>query len=134
MSNKEKIENAIAENEMLHGAEIRKKFGDIAVDESNLHLRNLTPEQYEEGERLRTALEDALKSAMETKDPAGEAAQMACDLHRQWLSVFYEGYTKEYHQSLAEMYVSDDRFRANYDKISPGCTDFLRDAVRIYCS
>jgi hypothetical protein len=31
------------------------------------------------------------------------------------------------------MYASDERFRANYEKIAAGCTEFLRDAINVYC-
>ena len=33
---------------------------------------------------------------------------------------------------LAELYVSDPRFTAYYDREVPGCAAFLRDAVRTY--
>jgi hypothetical protein len=93
----------------------------------------LTKEQYDRSEHLRLSLEETLRLAFETGDPAGEQAQKACDIHRQWLSTFYPDYNKEYHIGLAEMYVADDRFKANYDKLAPGCTEFLRDAIKIYC-
>jgi hypothetical protein len=137
MSGKESFNNLkqrlIDENERKYGAEIREKYGNQAIDESNAHLRGLTQAQYDESERLRFELEEALKTAFETGDPAGELAQKACDLHRQWLCVFYTKYSKEYHMGLGEMYVADERFRANYDKLAIGCTDFLRDAINIYC-
>jgi len=138
MSDQEKFEglkqSLIDENERKYGAEIRKKYGDTAVDESNAKLKGLTQEQYDEGERLRIEMETALKAAFDDGDPAGELAQKACDLHRQWLCVFYPKYSKEYHMGLGEMYVADERFRANYDKLAPYCTEFLRDAINIYCS
>ena len=55
-------------------------------------------------------------------------------MHKRWLCVFYPKYTKAYHKGLVEMYVMDDRFRANYDKLGEGCTEFLRDAVNIFCA
>jgi hypothetical protein len=103
------------------------------VDESNTRLKGMTQEQYDESERLRLAFEETLKTAFESGDPAGEQAQKACDLHRQWLTIFYPKYSKEYHRGLGEMYVADERFRTNYDKIAPGCTEFLRDALNVYC-
>jgi DNA-binding transcriptional MerR regulator len=137
MSDKEKFEGfkqaLIDENEQKYGAEIREKYGDAAVNESNAHIKGLTQEQYDEGERLSLALEEALKAALDTNDPAGEQAQKACDLHRQWLCVFYPRYSKEYHMGLGEMYMTDERFKAHYDKISPGCAEFLRNAINIYC-
>jgi len=137
MTDNEKFEgfkqSLIDENEQKFGAEIREKYGDQAIDESNANLMGLSKEQYDKGEQLRLSLEETLKYAFETGDPAGELAQRACDIHRQWLCVFYPKYSKEYHRNLAEMYVADERFRKNYDKLAPGCTEFLRDAINIYC-
>ena len=137
MSDMEKFEGfkqtLVDENEQKYGAEIREKYGDNAVDKSNAHIKGLTQEQYDESERLSFAIEEALKTAMSIGDPAGEQAQKACDLHRQWLCIFYPGYTKEYHMGMGEMYVADERFKAHYEKIAPGCAEFLRDAINIYC-
>jgi len=137
MSDKEKFEGfkqtLIDENERQYGAEIRKKYGDTAVNESNAHIKGLTQEQYDESERLSLALEEALKAALDTNDPAGEQAQKACNLHRQWLCIFYPSYSKEYHMGIGEMYVADEQFKAHYDKIAPGCAEFLRNAINIYC-
>jgi len=136
MSDNEKFEgfkqNLIDENEQKYGEEIRKKYGDKTVDESNAHLKGLKQEQYNEAERLSLALEEALKEAIKIGDPACEKAQIACDLHRQWLCVFYPDYSKEYHKSLGEMYVADERFKAYYDKIAEGCAEFLKDAIDVY--
>jgi len=137
MSDQEKFEgfkrDLIEKNEQTYGAEIRKKYGKKAVEDSNANLMGLTQAQYEEGERLQLAVEETLKTAFETGDPASEAAQTVCDLHRQWLCIFYPNYSKEYHRGLAEMYVADERFKAHYEKIAAGCTEFLRDAINIYC-
>jgi DNA-binding transcriptional MerR regulator len=137
MSNHERFEgfkeSLINENEEKYGNEIRTKYGNTAVDESNAKLKGLTQEQYNEGERLRLAYEEALKAAFATGDPAGELAQEACDLHRQWLTVFYPKYSKEYHIGLGEMYVADERFAAHYERLAPGCTAFLCDAIKVYC-
>lgn len=70
---------------------------------------------------------------MNRATPAGETAQKACELHKKWISFYWDGYSKEAHAGLAEMYVADPRFKAYYDKIAPGCAEFLRDAIRIYC-
>jgi len=137
MKDNEKFEgfkkDLIHENEQKYGTEIRAKYGDKAVDESNTHLMNMTKEQYDEGERLRIVLDKALISALETGNPAGEKAQEACELHRQWLGFYNPHYSKEYHMGLGEMYVADERFKEYYEKIAPGCAEFLRDAINIYC-
>jgi len=137
MTDNEKFEgfkqSMIDDNEQKYGLEIRGKYGDAVVDATTAKLKGLTQEQYDEGERLRIAYEEKLKAAFDTGSPESELAQSACDLHRQWLCVYYPDYSKEYHIGLADMYVADERFKAHYEKIMPGCAEFLRDAIKIYC-
>ncbi|HHU75789.1 MAG TPA: MerR family transcriptional regulator [Firmicutes bacterium] len=138
MSDKEKFRGfkqaMIDENEHQYGTEIREKYGEEAIERSNARIKGMTHERYAEGERLRQEAEDTLKAALEIGDPAGELAQKACDLHGKWLAVFQPEYNKAYHKSLGELYVADERFKVYYDKIAPGCAEFLRDAINIYCA
>ena len=138
MSDKEKFEGfkqaMIDENERKYGTEIREKYGEKAIDRANARIKGIAQERYAEGERLRQEAEDTLKAALEIGDPAGELAQKACDLHGKWLAVFQPEYNKAYHKSLGELYVADERFKVYYDKIAPGCAEFLRDAINIYCA
>ena len=126
-------QSLLDENERKYGAEIRTKYGKAEVNESNAKLMGLTKERYDESERLRIEYEKALKAAFEEGDPAGCLAHEACDLHRQWLCVFYPNYSKEYHRGLGEMYAADERFKANYEKLAVGCTEFFRNAIAAYC-
>lgn len=123
----------LEENEEKYGDELRERYGKDAVEKSNKHFSGITQQQFEQAEALRLELEKVLLAAFEEGDPASELAQKACDIHRQWLCIFYPSYSKQYHMGLADMYVADDRFRANYDKLAPGCTDFFRDAIYMYC-
>ncbi|MVX62640.1 MerR family transcriptional regulator [Clostridium chromiireducens] len=136
MSDKEKFEgfkqNMIDKNEKKYGKEIRSKYGDNAVNESNKKFKNMSKEQYEELEQLGTKVIDTLKEAFATYDPSSELAQKAADLHRQWLTYSWSEYSKEAHAGLAQMYVDDERFTAYYDKYQPGLSAFLRDAIFIY--
>lgn len=136
MSDKEKFEGfkqkLIDDNEKKYGREIREKYGDEAVEKSNKKLKGMTEQQYEEITRLSNEIMKTLHAAFKTGDPAGELAQKAADLHRQWLSYYWDGYTKEAHAGLAQMYVDDKRFTAYYDKDQPGTAEFLRDAILIY--
>ena len=138
MSDKEKFEGfkqtMIDENEKKYGKEIREKYGSEEINKSNKMLKNMTEDQYEELQKLSSSVIDTLKLAFETKDPAGEIAQKAADLHRQWLSYFWDSYTKEAHVNLAQMYVDDERFKAYYDKEQSGLAEFLRDAIGIYAN
>lgn len=136
MTDEEKFEGfkrkMIDDNEEKYGIEIRAKYGDEQVDRSNQKIKGMTKEQYAEVEKLSADVMATLKEAFATGDPTGKLAQKAADLHRQWLSFFWDSYTKEAHAGVAQMYVDDERFTAYYDKEQPGTAAFLRDAVLIY--
>jgi hypothetical protein len=138
MSDKEKFEGfkqkMIEDNEEKYGAEIRDKYGDEAVDRSNLQIKGMSKEQHEQIEKLSLEVNAAIKAAFEQGDPAGELARRACELHKEWLSFFWGTYSKEAHLGVSQMYVDDPRFTAYYDEIAPGCATFLRDAVAVFCA
>ena len=136
MSDKEKFEgfkqNMIDNNEKRYGDEIRAKYGDEVVDDSNAKIKGMTKEQYAEVEKLSAELNETLKAAFEQGDPTSELAQKACELHKKWLNYFGNHYSKEAHIGITQMYVDDSRFTAYYDKIAVGCAAFLRDAILAY--
>lgn len=136
MSDSEKFEGfkqkLIDENEKKYGKEIREKYGDEVINKSNDKIKGLTEKEYAQFEKLGLEIIDTLKSAFQTGNPAGELAQKAADLHRQWLSYSWNSYSKEAHAGIAQMYVDDERFKEYYDKEQPGCAEFLRDAILIY--
>lgn len=136
MNDTEKFEGfkqkMIDDNEKKYGNEIRLKYGNDTIDNSNKKFKNMTKEEYVEFEKLGVSIIETLKDAFKTHDPYSELAQKAADLHRRWLSYSWENYSKEAHAGLAQMYVCDERFTAYYDKEQPGLAEFLRDAILIY--
>lgn len=136
MSNKEKFEGfkkkMVEDNEKQYGQEIRQKYGNDKVDQSNAKVTNMTEEQYNEVTALAEKIKLTLAEAFKTGDPKGELAQKAAEMHKQWLLFYWNEYSKEAHAGLAQMYVDDERFTAYYDKEQPGTAEFLRDAINIY--
>ena len=137
MTDQEKFEafkrNAVAAMEAAHGAESRQKYGDAEVDRANACVLALTQEEYEAWKALGGEIHAALAAAVGAgADPAGPEGQRIAQLHRRWLSYSWEAYTPQAHAGLAELYVSDPRFTAYYDREVSGCAAFLRDAVRAY--
>ncbi len=136
MSDKEKFQGfknkLIEDNEKKYGKEVREKYGEEAVNKSNEKVKNMTQEKYNEAVRLEEELFETLYKAMKIGDPASKLAQKSADLHGQWLSFYWDSYTKEAHAGVAKMYVDDQRFTAYYDKEQPGTAKFLRDAVLVY--
>ena len=125
-------EKLVADNEEKYGKEAREKYGNDAVKKSNKKLKNMTKEEYDEITRLSEEVMNILEDAFKTGNPSSQLAQKTADLHRQWLSFFWDGYSKEAHANLAQMYVDDERFTAYYDKNQPGSAKFLRDAIFVY--
>ena len=62
--------------------------------------------------------------------PESEEAMTAVEAHRQHISRWYYDCSHEIHVGLGEMYVSDERFGANYDSHAAGLSEFIRDTAR----
>jgi len=133
---KKQKQKMIEDNENQYGKEIREKYGNEAIDSSNAKIMKMGEVDYARAEQLNADISEKLKAAMMENDPAGELAQEVCRLHKESLCMFWKdgAYSKEAHKSLAEMYVTDERFKAYYDKIVDGGALFLRDAINIYCA
>lgn len=122
----------VDDNEQQYGEEVRDKYGDELADQSNAKMLKMSEEKYAEFRRLEQEVLTVLAEACDTGDPAGELAQKAAHLHKQWLSFTWPSYSKEAHAGLAQMYVDDERFAAYYDKACEGGARFLRDAILVY--
>ncbi|MBC2021742.1 MerR family transcriptional regulator [Listeria booriae] len=138
MTDQEKFEGfkqkMIDENEEKYGTEIREKYGDDKINKSNAKLKGMSEAEMERVNRLAETILVELAEAFETGDPAGEKAQKVAAMHKEWLSTYWDTYSKEAHAGLAQMYVDDERFTAYYDKDQPGLAAFLRDAIVIFTS
>ncbi|MBC2322281.1 MerR family transcriptional regulator [Listeria booriae] len=138
MTDQEKFEGfkqkMIDENEEKYGTEIREKYGDDKINKSNAKLKGMSEAEVERVNRLAETILVELAEAFETGDPAGDKAQEVAAMHKEWLSTYWDTYSKEAHAGLAQMYVDDERFTAYYDKDQPGLAAFLRDAIVIFTS
>lgn len=129
----------ISENEKAYGKEIRDNYGDDAINESNDIINNMSEADFDKVKNLEIELFKVLKAAFEEGNPKSELAQRAAILHKQWLSIYLsksksidKNSFKEAHKNIVQMYLDDERFAAYYDKIAPGVTQFLKDAVFNY--
>lgn len=120
----------VEENEEKYGKEIREKYGDRSVNDSNAAVMNLSREQYQAWEQLGAEISERLNRAVtQHQDPAGEEGRELTELHRRWLTVSGGQYEPAKHKGIAQLYVEDTRFTEYYDKTTQGCAKFLRDAV-----
>jgi hypothetical protein len=66
--------------------------------------------------------------------PAGDAEVRAeVGRHYRWVSRFWTPDAEAY-RNLGRMYVDDERFRANYEKITEGLAAYQRDAMAVYAA
>lgn len=137
MTNEEKFEGLkqelVAQNEKKYGKEIREKYGKETIEASNKHFSNLSKEQFEQMETLGKEILQLLKESLPMNDPLSEKAQLAAQLHQEWLGFTWPNYSEEAHKGLANMYVQDERFTAYYDNVAgQGAAQLLRDAIHCY--
>jgi MerR family transcriptional regulator, thiopeptide resistance regulator len=115
-----------------YAEEAEQRWGETeAYKESQRRVSSYTKEDWQrlkaEEEQIRARLAATLDAGLA---PESEEAMSAVEAHRRHISRwFYEcGY--EIHCGLTEMYVSDERFRSNYDTQTPGLAAFIRDAAQ----
>ena len=134
MSDKDKFEvfkkNLIDKNERTYGKEIREKYGDDSIDESNRKMLNMNEEDYkifkELEENILTLVEKCVK---ENLDLDSKEAKELANMHQKWLKMTWNKYSVEAHKSLAMMYTMDERFKEYYDRNIEGCADYLSMAI-----
>lgn len=139
MTDKKKFEafkgNLVDENEKKYGKEVREMYGEASINYANDKILNMTEEECTNIETLSENLYKKLKKAAEIGDPSSDLAQEVVQIHRKWMSFFMENSDcPEAQIAMTEMYVNDERFKAYYDNIFQGSAEFLRDAVKNYCS
>lgn len=125
----------IDRNERLYGNELRDKYGEKTLLDSNQKIREMSKKQYCEVEELLERQLKTLKEAYQEGNPKGDKAMEACDLHRQWIEHYWPAgmYTKEAHLGLGKMYVEDERFKEFYENVAVGITSFFEQALQEYC-
>jgi MerR family transcriptional regulator, thiopeptide resistance regulator len=68
--------------------------------------------------------------AMADGDPAaGERARAVAERHRVHLTRWFYPVSRDMHRKLAELYITDPRFAANYDRVAAGLAVYVHDAV-----
>jgi DNA-binding transcriptional MerR regulator len=112
-----------------YAEEAEQRWGE-AYKESQRRVSSYTKEDWHrlkaEEEEIRARLAAALEAGLA---PESEEAMSAADAHRQYISRWFYECSYEIHCGLTEMYVSDERFRSNYDSRTPGLAAFIRDAA-----
>jgi DNA-binding transcriptional MerR regulator len=132
--------NMITEEELYEGfdkseieslkKEVNEKYDPKLVGESETRMKNMSREKWTEIKSDSDAFTKELAELMD-RDPADPEVQKLISRHHQWIENFYSCNADVY-RGLGELYVTDDRFRATYDRYKTGLADFMKKAMQLY--
>ncbi|MBI4320696.1 MAG: MerR family transcriptional regulator [Chloroflexi bacterium] len=111
--------------------EARARWGAERVDESYRRVAKLSKVEWEAVEAETEAINKNLAALMDC-DPADPAVQQWIGRWFQLIDERYYDCTPETFRGLGELYVSDSRFTAFYERYRPGLAEFVRAAMAIY--
>ena len=111
--------------------EVHERYDSKLVAESERRVRKMSKEQWNAVKQEGIAVTQAL-AALADKKPGDPQVQKIVARHHAHIEQFYLC-PAEVYRGLANLYVTDDRFRANYDKHRPGLADFMKSAMEYYC-
>ena len=114
-----------------YAEEAEQRWGDTeAYKESQRRVSSHSKEDWQrlkaEEEEIRARLAAAFDAGLASDS---EEAMAAAEAHRRHISRWFYECSYEIHRGLTEMYLSDERFRSNYDSQTPGLAAFIRDAA-----
>ncbi|MEH0545972.1 MerR family transcriptional regulator [Streptomyces sp. B21-105] len=114
-----------------HAGEAEQRWGGTeAYAETQRRVAGYTKEDWR---RVKAEVDDweqryvALMTAGEAA--TGESAMDLAEEHRRHIGVWYFECSYEMHRCFAEMYVTDERFKAYYDSMRPGLAEHLKEAI-----
>lgn len=112
--------------------EARQRWGAEVVDAANEQVRG-KPEQWwrEQGAQWIGTLEALVARIDAGNAPDDPEVQEIIAGHHRWIGQFWAP-NRESYTGLGELYATDPRFRANFDKTDPRLAEFLRDAIAAY--
>ena len=114
-----------------HAAEAEERWGDTdAYRESARRTSSYSKADWARMKDEGAVVHGKLVAAMEAGLPADSPEAMdAAEAHRAQISQWFYPCSLEIHTGLAEMYVSDPRFTATYERVAPGLAVYLHDAI-----
>jgi DNA-binding transcriptional MerR regulator len=111
--------------------EAKDRWGDTeAYKESARRTKRYTKEDWVEVRRETEAVNAGLAALMDEGVPADDPRAMdLAEEHRLNIDKRFYPVSWQMHVGLAEMYIADPRFAANYEKVRPGLAQYLHDAI-----
>jgi MerR family transcriptional regulator, thiopeptide resistance regulator len=114
-----------------HMQEAAERWGETdAFKESQRRSAAYTKEDWIEIKRQADENIQGFTDAIKAGEPAdGPVAMDLAEAHRQHIARWFYDCSPELHKSLAELYVSDRRFSEPWEKLAPGFSQYVHDAI-----
>ncbi len=113
--------------------EVRQRWGKTkAYEESVERTKQYTKADWDAIQKEISQIQQGLASLMD-RSPSDPEAQEWIHRHHQQINDRFYTCPPEMYRGLGDMYVYDERFTANYEKIKPGLAQFIRAAMHAYC-
>jgi len=111
--------------------EAEERWGNTdAYKESARRTKRYTKQDWIEVRKETEAVNEALAALLDAGVPADDPRAMdQAEQHRLNIDKRFYPVSYEMHVGLAQMYIADPRFAANYEKIRPGLAQYMHDAI-----
>ena len=114
--------------------EAREKYGKKEVDECEARTAKYTQSDWNDLKALGDRIYEEIAKLMRNgKKPSDKKVQENIERHFNMINENFYSCTPEVYRGLGELYVSDERFSAFYDKFEKGLAEYMREAMRAFC-
>lgn len=114
-----------------YAEEVEQRWGETdGYKQSAARTKNYTKADWAEIKGESEAIMNAFAAALAAGLPADSTEAMdAAEAAREQINRRYYDLTPEVHCHLGDMYIADERFKANYEKVAIGMAQYVRDAI-----
>lgn len=139
MENKEMFKafdyDKMIEDQKQYEDEVKERWG--STDSYRISAERTSKYTKADWERINTESDENIKeliSCFNEKLPYHDARMMSvCEKARGHMSRYFYPCSLEAYSNLGSMYVTDERFTANYDKFAPRLAAYYNEAIQHYC-
>ena len=111
--------------------EAEQRWGD-EVKKSHQRIQKMGKAKWKQVQEEGGAIAQKFADLMDSYAPESLEVQQTVAVFHRHLENFYPVGDARL-RGLGQLYITDDRFRATYDKIKKNLADFINEAIQIYC-
>lgn len=111
--------------------EVREKWGEVQLKQSEERTGKWSKEDWKRIKAEWVEITGQIARHME-KGAADEEVQQLISRYYAHINRFYDC-TLQIFRGLGDLYVTDERFTVNFEKVRPHLAEFMHDAIACYC-